>query len=178
MDRDAPTITLLDYDRLEAAVNLVNELFPEEGITPAESLRSIFEPHLHPMDFAHGICDRICWIAAQSTGEHPTHRIAGVVGLYRMWKDSDALYLGWFGVQSVYRCKGVGERLLGHAIAEARRAGVSHLRLDTTDAPGFASANRLYERHGFAVAKRENIASECTWPTVWRELPLADDRRR
>jgi len=162
------SIRLLEYGELGAAVELVSELFPDEGEKPAESLRSIFEPHLHPLDFAHGICDRICWVASEVAHQ----KIIGVVGLYRMLSDADALYLGWFGVTESGRSQGVGTRLLAHAIAEAKRSGVAHLRLETTDEPYLAAANRLYERHGLVVFKRDEKSAQAAWPTVWRELAL------
>jgi ribosomal protein S18 acetylase RimI-like enzyme len=162
------SIRLLEYGELDAAVELVSELFPEEGEKPAESLRAIFEPHLHPMDFAHGICDRICWVASEVAHQ----KIVGVVGLYRMLSDPNALYLGWFGVTAFGRSRGVGSRLLAHAIAEAKRSGLAYLRLDTTDEPYLAAANRLYEMHGMVVFRRDESSSHGIWPTVWRELYL------
>jgi len=166
------SIELLQQNRLGAAIGLVNALFPDEGEKPSESLRAIFEPHLHPLDWAHGICDRICWVASP-VGSDDESEIVGVVGLYRVVSDPDALYLGWFGVRGAARGHGVGGRLLTHAITEAKRAGATYLRLDTTDEPFMAAANRLYEKHGLVVFRRDERSSESTWPTVWRELLLA-----
>jgi ribosomal protein S18 acetylase RimI-like enzyme len=86
--------------------------------------------------------------------------------------DPSGLYLGWFGVKKSARGQGVGEQLLVHAIAEAMRSGVPYLRLETSDEPYLAAANRLYENHGLVVFRRDQESLQATWPTVWRELSL------
>lgn len=45
--------------------------------------------------------------------------------------------------------KGVGAALLGHILATARARGYERLSLETGSTPAFASALRLYSRHGF-----------------------------
>lgn len=49
-----------------------------------------------------------------------------------------------------HRGKGVGQAMLGHILAEARKRSYTRLSLETGPAPGFASALRLYGRFGFA----------------------------
>ena len=46
---------------------------------------------------------------------------------------------------------GVAGAILTEIIATARRAGLTALNLETGVAPYFASARRLYERHGFTI---------------------------
>ncbi len=48
-----------------------------------------------------------------------------------------------------HRGKGVGQAMLGHILAEARKRSYTRLSLETGPAPGFASALRLYARFGF-----------------------------
>jgi len=45
--------------------------------------------------------------------------------------------------------EGIGQALLGHAIAAARARGMVRLSLETGDNEPFAAARRLYERAGF-----------------------------
>ena len=46
---------------------------------------------------------------------------------------------------------GVAGAILTEIIATARRAGLTALNLETGVEPYFASARRLYERHGFTI---------------------------
>lgn len=46
---------------------------------------------------------------------------------------------------------GVAGAILAEIIATARRAGLTALNLETGVEPYFASARRLYERHGFTI---------------------------
>lgn len=48
-----------------------------------------------------------------------------------------------------YRRRGVAARILGHIIAEARKAGYRRLSLETGNYHAFVPAHRLYERFGF-----------------------------
>lgn len=48
-----------------------------------------------------------------------------------------------------HRGKGVGEAMLRHLIAEARRRGYRRLYLETGVQEGYAPSRRLYARHGF-----------------------------
>lgn len=52
---------------------------------------------------------------------------------------------------STARGRGVGARMLGHVIDEARSRGYRRLSLETGAEEFFAPARRLYERHGFVV---------------------------
>lgn len=45
--------------------------------------------------------------------------------------------------------KGVGERILLHLIAEAKRRGYRRLSLETGSGPAFEPALALYRKHGF-----------------------------
>jgi putative acetyltransferase len=48
-----------------------------------------------------------------------------------------------------HRRKGVGNAMLGHIIAEARRMELSRVSLETGSRAYFAPARELYSRHGF-----------------------------
>lgn len=46
--------------------------------------------------------------------------------------------------------KGVAEKLLIHAIGEARKRGCERISLETGSMDAFVPARKLYEKHGFA----------------------------
>jgi len=50
-----------------------------------------------------------------------------------------------------HRGKGVGEAMLRHLIAEARRRNYRRLYLETGVQEGYAASRRLYARHGFVA---------------------------
>lgn len=54
-------------------------------------------------------------------------------------------------VADAYLGKGAGRAMLHHIIAEARRAGIGTLWLETGSAPAFVPALKLYESAGFAT---------------------------
>ncbi|GAA1752968.1 GNAT family N-acetyltransferase [Aeromicrobium alkaliterrae] len=49
------------------------------------------------------------------------------------------------------RGRGVGEAMVRHLLAEAQRAGMRRVSLETGTQDHFAPARRLYARHGFTV---------------------------
>ena len=48
-----------------------------------------------------------------------------------------------------HRGKGVGQAMLGHVVAQARKRSYARLSLETGSVPGFEPALRLYTRFGF-----------------------------
>jgi putative acetyltransferase len=50
---------------------------------------------------------------------------------------------------NAHRGRGVGEAMLAHILAEARRRGYARLSLETGTPAAFDPARRLYARHGF-----------------------------
>ena len=51
------------------------------------------------------------------------------------------------------RRHGLGQRLLDHALAEARRSGATRISLETGASPVFAPAHRLYTGAGFTACE-------------------------
>jgi putative acetyltransferase len=51
---------------------------------------------------------------------------------------------------AAHRGRGVGQALLEHIVAEARRRGYTRLSLETGSTAAFAAAQGLYRRNGFA----------------------------
>lgn len=175
-DKSALSIVLLERQNLDLAIRLALSLFPGPEDRPDESLSAIFAPHLYSLDFRRGICDRICWTWQEPyrvTEDRTRYDVLGIIGLYRRLNEPNALHLGWFGVDPAARGRGIGGHLLDFAIAEARRAGVPYLRLDTTDEPDLAAANRLYDQRGFVTTKTRSPSPGQAWSTIWRELHLS-----
>lgn len=74
-------------------------------------------------------------------------RLAGVGGLKHL--DEDRGELKSFRTHADFLGRGVGRRILQHAIGEARTRGYRTLWLETGTEPGFAAARHLYASEGF-----------------------------
>ncbi len=86
------------------------------------------------------------------------------VTVWSVWQDDEILGMGGLKKLSptegevksmhttaAHRGKGVGEAMLRHLIAEARRRGYRRLYLETGVQDGYAPSRRLYARHGFVA---------------------------
>ena len=58
-----------------------------------------------------------------------------------------------------HRAKGLGKRLLEHALAEARRLGFQTITLETASV--LKEAIRLYERYGFQPCTPAHLSCRC-----------------
>ena len=91
------------------------------------------------------------WVALDEDG-----KICGTTGLYSEKEDfHEAIWLSWFCVDPAYRGRGIGAQLLEFSIEAARGYDKKYLRLYTSDDPGEAAAQFLYEKHGFRVVDTE-----------------------
>ena len=98
--------------------------------------------------------------------------VVGTSGLYRCRKDSDeALWLSWFCLAPEVRGEGQGGSLLDYSIDRARALGADYLRLYTTDRPGEAVAQHLYERRGLRTSYTRKRPG---YTMIIRELSLCD----
>lgn len=98
--------------------------------------------------------------------------LVGIPGLYGLKEDADvAFWLGWFCVDSMHRGKGVGDLLLEYTIEEARKKGAKYLRLYTSTRPEEMAAQKLYEKKGFKLMKR-NSKKDGQYKIVYREKVL------
>ena len=74
------------------------------------------------------------------------------------WSEGDAYFIENIGIEPQYQGRGLGRRLIEHAVSEARRAGLDALSLYTNESMtenlamyahiGFVETHRLSE-HGF-----------------------------
>jgi ribosomal protein S18 acetylase RimI-like enzyme len=165
----ACAIELLSPSRLDAAIELLERVFPWPDCVPGDALRAIFEPHLFPADLLQrSIFARVCWVAIFE------NRLAGTIGLYRKLDDyREALHLGWFCVEPAFRRQGIGRMLLSHAVAQAEQAGADFLRLDTSDWQDERYAQPLYEEFGFTIIRtKADHYHGVEWTEIWREKVL------
>jgi len=105
------------------------------------------------------------WAAVDENGE-----IRGVIGLYSYIKDEDeAAWVSWFCVDPKARRQGIGQRLLGHAVEQARARGMKYVRLYTSTLANEAAAQFLYEKNGLRLCKEYNLL---LYKKLYRELKL------
>ncbi|MEO1042282.1 MAG: GNAT family N-acetyltransferase [Pseudomonadota bacterium] len=71
----------------------------------------------------------------------------GCIGLLSL--DESTAEIKTMHVLREMRGRGIGRKLLEHAIEEAKAGGATQLKLETGSNEGFAASRRLYERVGF-----------------------------
>lgn len=92
-------------------------------------------------------------------------QIIGDVGLLKIGDDPAGFFvvkylpgreahLWYMAVEPEHRGRGLGSRLLEHALGRAARAGYKTIKLETEEG---SPAVRLYQRHGFAVTGRLHL---------------------
>ena len=98
------------------------------------------------------------------------HQVLGTTGLYRYNSDADeAVWVAWFCVAPKARGRDVGQALMDHTVARARKAGFHRIRLYTSTDPNEAAAQRLYEKNGF---KEIGCEKGLFATTIFREKTL------
>ena len=160
----------LERDRLSEARELVWRVFPRQNPFERLSFWAIANrnsPLMRGMMAFVGVADILDFWGAidQETGT-----LVGTTGLYQYTRDAtEAVWLAWFCVAPEVRRRGIGSRLLDFSIEEAKRTGLKYLRLYTSDMPGAAAAQILYESRGLeVVAKKWRLF----YTTIYRELQL------
>ena len=168
-NQDEIKIVELEDSMIPEARALVAEVFPEQSCDE----RLSFWAHKHrrnpfmKMAFKlYGYMDfSKYWVALDADG-----KICGTTGLYSKKSDiHEAIWLSWFCVAPGMRGRGLGKRLLEFSVEEARRLNKKYLRLYTSDDPGEAEAQFLYEKYGFKMVKTEK---ERDYTIIYREKVL------
>ena len=83
--------------------------------------------------------------------------VVGSVGLYPL--DSKSCELRKMYVRKELRGRGLGKRLLEHALSNARRLGFSRVTLETS--ARLKEARQLYSRYGFQPFAAQHLAKRC-----------------
>jgi putative acetyltransferase len=88
-------------------------------------------------------------------------RLAGCGALKQL--DATHAEIKSMRVADDFRGQGVGEVVLRHLLDAARSAGYRRVSLETGSNPPFATARRLYERHGFTYCEPFDGYVEDPW---------------
>ena len=162
-------IVELENDRIPEAKALVAKVFPYQSFTERISFWVYKHHDNRLMKWLLGLTGSMSvfryWVALDEN-----NRICGTTGLYTDDdNDHESLWLSWFCVDPDVRGKGIGKQLIEFSIEEARRCGKKYLRLYTSDDPGEAAAQFLYEKYGFGVTRTEKKRG---YMLIYREREL------
>lgn len=130
-------IVPLSHKSLDGVVSLIYDIFPYKYDRMNATVS--FKKSLEKPDSIKNY-----WIL--KTHEN---RVIGVIGLYRDQRDETVLWIGWFGVHPEYRRKGIGSRLLRHAIKKANIQGAKTLKVYSSFDKNELASHSFYENHGF-----------------------------
>jgi ribosomal protein S18 acetylase RimI-like enzyme len=148
---------------------LIREVFPEMDL----SERLSFLAYKYHKSILGGFFVRLAgvsqlqdlWVAVDENNQ-----VCGTTGLYTHRKDEqEANWLSWFCVAPEYRGQGIAKKLLEFSIELTKEQNKRYLRLYTSDDPGEAAAQELYEKYGFKIVRKQK-RSDCT--LYYRELEL------
>ena len=98
-----------------------------------------------------------------------------LIGSVFCMPQGDALYIGRLAVARDWRRRGIASALIGTAIDEARRIGVSRITLKARIA--LASNIALFRRHGFVITGEETHAGFSAPTSYAMELRLSGGGR-
>jgi len=159
----------LEDSRIPEAKKLVWDVFPEQDFLERASFWLYKRRNA---GWFKTIC-KVCGIANFTkywVAVDEDNNICGTTGFYAEKRDfHEAIWLAWFCVAPSYRGQGIGKQLLEFSIETARCYDKKYLRLYTSDHPGEAEAQFLYEKYGFAEVRRERDKI-CT--LIYREKVL------
>ncbi len=133
----------------EPVRNLVFAVLGEYGLKPDPTCTDADLADIDESYFKRG---GVFYVLQEKTGS-----IIGSYGLYPM--DSPTCELRKMYLHRDYRGKGLGRRLLEHALAEARRLGFKTISLETASV--LKEAICLYESYGFQPYRPAHLSCRC-----------------
>jgi putative acetyltransferase len=89
--------------------------------------------------------------------ETDTHEIVGCVGLYPV--DTHSVELRKMYLRKDVRGKGLGKKLLDHAVTSAKQMGYKRVTLETSGV--LKEAIKLYTKYGFEPFVAQHLARRC-----------------
>lgn len=157
--------TPLSEKYLEAAVKMVNEVFPEDAEAiwnPEKSLPLSLRPQSEPKEDV--FVDY--WILLNERDE-----VIGVTGMYRLKDDpKDVVWLGWYCLRNDQRGKCFGKELLEWTVSKAKERGFRKMKLYTSTDPNEAVAQILYDKLEFNIVGEDE--GDGIHKTLYREKIL------
>lgn len=119
-------------------IHILDDIFNKEDSRQAKK-DIIFETELkkdHIRD------DWTYWVAEIN------EKIVAFVGII-VYSKSRSAWISWLGVRKKFQGKGVGKKLLEHAMNEAKKTKAKNLLVEGGTLPMFKKANNLYKKYGF-----------------------------
>ena len=130
----------INYNNLELACKIQNEIFPEEDARKNFVEQIINDPYRKEQEYSIIYVD-----------ENPV----GITGIYSYNEYPNEAWLGWFGILKKYRHNGYGGFALDKSIELSKEKGYNTFRLYTDE---FAKdAHKLYESRGLVKEIYNNI---------------------
>ena len=137
--KDKINFKKIDFNNLELACQIQNEIFPEEDGRQNFIEQINNDPYRKEQDFY------IVYLEEEAIG---------VTGIYSYHEYPENAWLGWFGILKRYRNNGYGGIVLDKTIELARKKGYTKFRLYTDE---FAqSAHKLYASRGLVKELYDN----------------------
>lgn len=121
----------------DALIKILDDIFNKEDSRAAKK-DIIFESELKKDRIRD---DWVYWVAESG------RNLVGLVGIVDSKAGSP--WIAWLGVKKSHQGKGVGKKLLEHAIAEAKKRKAKQLLVEGGTLPMFKKANSLYRKYGF-----------------------------
>lgn len=162
------SISKLKLTQLNEFIKLLSSVFYYEKVGKKRYYLSLFPIFIQKIIriFFHVRYSKY-WHALNSEG-----KIIGIVGVY--FRECDAknvLWVSWFCVEKTYRRKGIGEKLLNHVISYAKSNHKKRFKIYTSNMDEEKNAQILYEKLGFFITAKEEMASG--YIKIYREKLLS-----
>jgi GNAT superfamily N-acetyltransferase len=164
------TIEKLTKKHLEEASALANFVFKSEPILPGVA----FEASLDKKKFEelNGISENKIASLEYFVAVDKAEKVLGTTGLYSLEKDKkDVCWLGWYCVDSKFRGKHIGSKLLDYSIDLARERGKKFLHLYTSPSDDEKKAQNVYDSRGFKTTGTEKNEKN-KFEIIYKELKL------
>lgn len=165
-------IESLSSETFGQALELILKNFEiEENENPELELKESISPGTYEAELEkYNSLNPRYWIIKSSK------KVLGVSGMYFTPKDNhEAVWGGWtafdVGLKSnlaIYRYE-----LIEYVVAEAYKTGKKYGKLYTSTLPSEVQANRLYDRFGCKVYKRE-LSRDGTYEILYRKMEFSD----
>lgn len=154
----------LSKDNLEEGLSLGRKIFPDDF----ETLELGYRASLNLVDPRWKTRKILDYFLVYDD----KNKLVAITGFYQWTKHSeDEVWLGWYGVDSEERGRGIGRQVLNWTIKSAKERGYKKFRLWTTACPAEAVAQKLYEDVGLKIYSTEKKPEE-EYEIMYREINL------